>query len=253
MAELMEHVPLSAVLGVPIGVSEVPVGRPLAHPAEQLPADPAEQQPADSSTVPILRQLSRRLRRSRNSRDGGEKEPVDLFFAAARSGSCEALRERIERGGGRLNINVRSHEWGMTALHYAAVGGHADAVELLLAAGADPMISDRGLYDDTPLHSAAYRGKIECVRALLLAGCPANFLNMNKRTPAQLAARPGGGSAACKEACVQLISDWSAAAPAQPVLVCEGLDAEAEVSGEAGARAGDVYYFAAERTETFSA
>ena len=64
-----------------------------------------------------------------------------------------------------LNVSNRS---GATALMAAAEAGHADAVELLLDAGADPDIRrDGGL---TALMFAAASGSLRAVTSLLDAG-----------------------------------------------------------------------------------
>ena len=46
----------------------------------------------------------------------------------------------------------------MTPLHLAAQGGHIDAIELLLEAGADPSLRD-ALYGGTPENWAEHGGQ----------------------------------------------------------------------------------------------
>ncbi|KAF1963678.1 ankyrin [Byssothecium circinans] len=60
-------------------------------------------------------------------------------------------------------------EFGRTPIAYAAKGGHADVIRLLVKAGADPDVDDEvgGL---KPLHEAASENHSEAVRALLEAG-----------------------------------------------------------------------------------
>lgn len=74
---------------------------------------------------------------------------------------------------------------GYSALHYAALNGHADCVRLLLAHEALPNLPDsRG---SSPLHLAAWAGHQEIVKLLLTqSNRPANpnlqvnFISINR-------------------------------------------------------------------------
>jgi ankyrin repeat protein len=68
----------------------------------------------------------------------------EQLFRAARHGDVTGIERALGAGAG---INDRSPIDGKTALFRAAVFGHADAVRLLLARGAD--VTMRG-YDDRP-------------------------------------------------------------------------------------------------------
>ena len=57
---------------------------------------------------------------------------------------------------------------GSTALHHAALAGHANIVRLLLDGGADCLAVDSELR--SPLHHVAAKGHGLCVKALLDAG-----------------------------------------------------------------------------------
>ena len=59
------------------------------------------------------------------------------------------------------------HTYGRTALFIAAESGFADAVQLLLEAGANPNLPDAGRNGDTAIHVAAYHGYFAVVRSLL--------------------------------------------------------------------------------------
>lgn len=54
---------------------------------------------------------------------------------------------------------------GNSALFWASWKGHADCVELLLSAGANPNLKDK-LYE-TPLHAASRNGHVAIVQMLL--------------------------------------------------------------------------------------
>lgn len=73
--------------------------------------------------------------------------PEDLVARAAALGRRGAIRRCLAVG---LAIDARTPE-GLTALHEAAVRGHAECVELLLARGADPALAE-------PVHGATAAG-----------------------------------------------------------------------------------------------
>lgn len=58
---------------------------------------------------------------------------------------------------------------GRTALHYAAMVGNVEAIQLLCAAGAE-LEAREDVDDHTPLYTAAYHSTAEAVTALLEAG-----------------------------------------------------------------------------------
>lgn len=78
----------------------------------------------------------------------------------------------------RVPLSLRGHSG--TALHVAAALGHADAVGILVASGADVKLAMGPLFDrmngaegprgDTPLHAACRAGHPEVVKLLLRAG-----------------------------------------------------------------------------------
>jgi ankyrin repeat protein len=125
---------------------------------------------------------------------GGGRDIWDTIVAAS-NGDVAALRRLLERNR-RL---ARAEYWYAPAVHFAAREGHAEAVRLLLEAGADPDrngLNDRSLVEmtrergyeeiarmverardrrgrvaveavDHPIHRAAALGDIDTVRALL--------------------------------------------------------------------------------------
>jgi ankyrin repeat protein len=73
---------------------------------------------------------------------------------------------------------------GETALHMAAKWGDAEAVQVLVANGAD--INKPGEEGFTPLHYAAEQDHLEAVRSLVSLGA-ANLQDRNGDTPSRLA------------------------------------------------------------------
>ena len=113
-------------------------------------------------------------------------EPADSSLAAARDDAREklgaSLREAAMAGDVQLlarytrnriaDLDVRDAQNGFTPLTLAVVGGHAEAVELLLRAGLPVDARDR--FGKTALHWAASRNQPELGALLLAAGATAD-------------------------------------------------------------------------------
>ena len=78
----------------------------------------------------------------------------------------------IDKGA---NVNARD-DTATTPLHNAAIGGHNEIVELLIAKGAD--VNSKGLGGvNTPLHNAIMKRHKEIVELLIANGADVNALN----------------------------------------------------------------------------
>ena len=118
--------------------------------------------------------------------------------AQRREAAVEVLRLVAARKAD-LNLLMRRATSHYTPLMLAAEAGALDAVEILLAAGADPNVANGGKYtaldfavDDPPIWSQAPRGdRVAVVRALLKAGARTDRKGADGLTPAQRAARAG--------------------------------------------------------------
>jgi len=74
---------------------------------------------------------------------------------------------------------------GWACLHWAASAGHAEVVEMLLHAGANPDLQNESL--DTPLHLAAWKDNVAAVKMLLKYNASKTIVNKDGKTPPQLA------------------------------------------------------------------
>ncbi|HEU0113056.1 MAG TPA: ankyrin repeat domain-containing protein, partial [Thermomicrobiales bacterium] len=89
-----------------------------------------------------------------------------LHLGAA-TGNAEVLKRLLEHGA---DANAKDGEWGQTALIYAAAQNRADAIRVLLAAGADPRVTTRTI--DIAKQSALDRAATERQRKVLEAAVP---------------------------------------------------------------------------------
>jgi ankyrin repeat protein len=99
------------------------------------------------------------------------------LLKAAQNGKLDELRSLISQPTDVLiDVNVRD-EYGWTPLLSAAMNGHTDIVQILLAAGANP--NTRNKYGWTPLMWAAGQGYSEIVRSLIASGARLNAQDRN--------------------------------------------------------------------------
>ena len=119
------------------------------------------------------------------SPDGFTALHLPAFFGG--EGTAEASRALIEAGA---DVSARSdNSFWVLPLHSAASGGHAEIVELLLEAGAEP--DPRQRHGWTPLHAAAQNGDLRSLDALLAAGADPELRNDAGQSALDLA-RAGG-------------------------------------------------------------
>ncbi|WP_444908555.1 ankyrin repeat domain-containing protein [Microbulbifer sp. TRSA005] len=103
--------------------------------------------------------------------DSDFTELSQYFFAAARIGDTEVLREFSQAG---FPLNTRNSK-GYTALMIATYNGRREAVDYLLQRGADACAQDcRG---NTALMAAIFRGEFALARTLLKQDCDSQQVN----------------------------------------------------------------------------
>ena len=120
---------------------------------------------------------------------------------AAHFGQAAAIDWLLRRGA---LVGARSaNDLANTPLHAATAGRRRRAVEVLLAAGADPNATDSGGF--TSLHLAAQSGELEIARLLLNGGAQVSPRSHEGLTSLALAAQEGHATL------VALLSDCGAA------------------------------------------
>ena len=89
------------------------------------------------------------------------KAPDILIYDAAKDGNIKAVKQHLAAG---TDVNTKGGSFGGTPLHSAAIEGHKEVAELLIAKGADV----NAKRDDgwTPLMDAAQEGYMEIVELL---------------------------------------------------------------------------------------
>ncbi|KAL4437179.1 hypothetical protein ABPG75_004318 [Micractinium tetrahymenae] len=101
---------------------------------------------------------------------GMSHEGCSALAAAAERSSCAALRLLLAHGAAANSAD----DDGLSALHWAVIGGAYEAAELLLQAGASPnqpcSADPNGLHLERPLLTAIKEGHLPLVRLLLAHG-----------------------------------------------------------------------------------
>lgn len=132
--------------------------------------------------------------------------PEDMLFKAASAGLSSLVHALLAEGvrvdGGRdaqaAELATKAQRIGappymrhfLTPLHVAATNSHAEVVQVLINARADPSVRDRR--GSTPLHCAAQRGTASCASVLLHSGAPTLATDQTTRSSAMhLAAKSG--------------------------------------------------------------
>jgi len=120
-----------------------------------------------------------------------EKELSKEITEYARDGDIEGVRSLIDQGA---DPNTQDKK-GMTALLYAARGGHTEVAELLISKGADLTVAEPGAHL-TALHFCALRGHHDIAEALIAKGADMDAEDKTGNNPLHLAAHSGHGDVA---------------------------------------------------------
>lgn len=163
----------------------------VAGDADQVAAlveeDPALANARDDEGVSAL--LLARYRSDRPVMDAllAADPDMDIFTAAA-LGHIDRLRHRLDEDPGRATAFAGD---GFTALHLAAFFGKAEAARVLLMAGASVDAYGHNDLANQPLHAAAAGRHIEVCRVLLAAGANVQATQHGGTTPLHEAAHSG--------------------------------------------------------------
>ncbi|KAK6234390.1 hypothetical protein QUC31_006796 [Theobroma cacao] len=125
------------------------------------------------------------------ARDKGHEEMVEIMergeevLMAARRGDATRLQSLLQKGAA---TNFQD-QYGLTALHAAAIKGHKDVVSLLIESGSD--LEHRDNEGHTALHLAVECGHLETVEALIEKGANAKAKNKRGVSPLYMAKAMG--------------------------------------------------------------
>jgi uncharacterized protein len=150
-------------------------------------ADPAIATSRDPNGVSALMQALYRFDLSLVDAVKAHVDALDVFEAAA-IGDLDRLTELLSEDP--ASVTAYSGD-GFTALHFAAFFGRPEAVELLLARGAEVDALGRGWMTGTAMHSAVSRMHADIVRILLGAGANPGVRQSAGWTPLHAAAANG--------------------------------------------------------------
>jgi ankyrin repeat protein len=123
----------------------------------------------------------------------------DNFFQAVMSGEVNYIKKMLDEGA---NVNQKDDQFGITPLHTAAYHGRMEVVNLLLRSKAEVNAKDKE--GETPLLSALSGGHAEVGELLIRRGALIDVKTKNGWTPLHFAAALG------KEELVRLLVEKGA-------------------------------------------
>ncbi|HAU29030.1 MAG TPA: hypothetical protein DCW68_02850 [Rhodospirillaceae bacterium] len=112
---------------------------------------------------------------------------------------CALLEADANPHSANVPERIYNQTGGRTALHFAAIAGHADVVKRLLAHGLFPSTNDAA--QETPLHLACKNGHVGCAALLIEAGANPNARNSTSNAPLHYACN--NGDAICASLLIQ--------------------------------------------------
>lgn len=116
-----------------------------------------------------------------NVEKDAQKELIDLFFAAARTGNDDVIREFLKHG---FPVNIKNHA-GFTPLMMASYYGQQNVVSTLLEKGADRCARDNK--GNTALMGAIFKLEWSIAKQLRKVDCDTNAKQTGQKTTAEFA------------------------------------------------------------------
>ena len=117
---------------------------------------------------------------------GWSMQQCSPLYRAAKHGHTQVLGALLRAKADLAYVDKQ----GLTALHIAGQYGHAAAMQMLIAAGADVNVESYG-FRTTPLHWAASYGTTACVDHLLRGSADPSLRNKKRQTALEVAVASG--------------------------------------------------------------
>jgi ankyrin repeat protein len=120
---------------------------------------------------------------------GAGSSANDQLMSAAQAGNVAAIQGALADGADVNAFDYAEGRSARTALSYAAIGNHPDAIRVLVAAGAQVNLANNTGF--TALHRAAEAGSTEAAQTLLELGADKTLRHGGGFTPSQVAMESG--------------------------------------------------------------
>uniref|UniRef100_A0A672FHN6 Ankyrin repeat and EF-hand domain containing 1a n=1 Tax=Salarias fasciatus TaxID=181472 RepID=A0A672FHN6_SALFA len=136
------------------------------------------------------------------------------LMEAARAGSPQLVRAILQRGGSPNALDQKH----LSAVHYAAMGGVIEVLQVLSGYSAGINIMDLDYH--TPLHYAAASGSVDCCKFLAQRGCDPKLKNLEGLLPRNIA-KDSGHKNAVKELQKAERQHGKSMEPSEDGLMCD--------------------------------
>ena len=115
-----------------------------------------------------------------------DKQGFSILHKAVLTGNTEILKFIVNNMDSKFSIDCTSFEQKLTPLHQAAYHGKLSTVKILLAAGAN--VNSKSSTNTTPLHMASVKNHKKVIEYLIKNNANVDSQDNHKRTPLHYAA-----------------------------------------------------------------